>query len=252
MILKIKIRFLRKRLRRTAALIIFLKIQGVAAIAVIEAKRFAVDPASAKQQAFHTQNPSMPVLFSYQTAKRFTFGTINNGRNKKLPLFSRNVILRKIQTLRLEQTIVSYSIPEKYYKGRSGVCPGPYQKEARCRLRIRPLREANAKCLVVMATRTGKTDTIALYLKRLFRAGLANRALFWRIALILGVQTKEVFDEILKDYPSKLLYGGKQRDESSIIISTLPTLCSQLSLFTSGYFDVIISDEAHRSIFWNL
>ena len=65
----------------------------------------------------------------------------------------------------------------------------------------------------------------------------------------LGVQTKEVFDEILKDYPSKLLYGGKQRDESSIIISTLPTLYSQLSLFTSGYFDVIVSDEAHRSIF---
>ena len=100
-----------------------------------------------------------------------------------------------------------------------------------------------------MATGTGKTDTIALYLKRLFEAGLANRALFLVDRIDLGVQTKEVFDEILKDYPSKLLYGGKQRDESSIIISTLPTLYSQLSLFTSGYFDVIISDEAHRSIF---
>lgn len=103
--------------------------------------------------------------------------------------------------------------------------------------------------LLVMATGTGKTDTIALYLKRLFEAGLANRALFLVDRIDLGVQTKEVFDEILKDYPSKLLYGGKQRDESSIIISTLPTLYSQLSLFTSGYFDVIISDEAHRSIF---
>ncbi|MDD5676299.1 MAG: DEAD/DEAH box helicase family protein, partial [Chitinivibrionales bacterium] len=105
------------------------------------------------------------------------------------------------------------------------------------------------KMLLVMATGTGKTDAIALYLKRLFEAGLINRALFLVDRIDLGVQTKEVFDEILKDYPSKLLYGGKQRDESSIIISTLPTLYSQLSLFTSGYFDVIISDEAHRSIF---
>jgi len=106
------------------------------------------------------------------------------------------------------------------------------------------------KMLLVMATGTGKTDTIALYLKRLFEAGLINRALFLVDRIDLGVQTQEVFDEILeKKYPTKLLYGGKQRDESSIIISTLPTLYSQLSLFTSGYFDVVISDEAHRAIF---
>ena len=57
------------------------------AIAVIEAKRFLLIRLPPNNRLFHTQNPSMPVLFSYQTAKRFTFGTINIGRNKKLPLF---------------------------------------------------------------------------------------------------------------------------------------------------------------------
>ncbi|MDZ7586519.1 MAG: DEAD/DEAH box helicase family protein, partial [Patescibacteria group bacterium] len=67
--------------------------------------------------------------------------------------------------------------------------------------------------------------------------------------IALGQQAKDVFDEILTEYSSKLLYGGRLKDESSIIISTLPTIYSQLSQFTSGYFDIVISDEAHRSIF---
>jgi len=105
------------------------------------------------------------------------------------------------------------------------------------------------RMLLVMATGTGKTDTIALYLKRLFESGMVNRVLFLVDRIQLGIQTKEVFDEILSDYPSTLLYGGKQKDESSIVISTLQTLYSQLPEFTSGYFDVVISDEAHRAIF---
>lgn len=219
------------------------------AIAVIEAKRFSVDPASAKQQALsYAESINANFIFLSNGEEIYFWDYKYRSEQKVITFFSQRD-LEKIQTLRLEQKSLSViSIPEKYYKGGEWRSPRPYQKDA-MQIMDKAIEGGKRKMLLVMATGTGKTDTIALYLKRLFEAGLANRALFLVDRIDLGVQTKEVFDEILKDYPSKLLYGGKQRDESSIIISTLPTLYSQLSLFTSGYFDVIISDEAHRSIF---
>jgi len=219
------------------------------AIAVIEAKRFSVDPGSAKQQALaYAESISAGFIF-LSNGEEIYFWDYKYRPEQKVATFYSQRDLEKIQTLRLEQKPLSViSIPEKYFKGGEWRTPRPYQKEA-MQIMDKALAGGKRKMLLVMATGTGKTDAIALYLKRLFEAGIVNRALFLVDRIDLGVQTKEVFDEILQDYPSKLLYGGKQRDESSIIISTLPTLYSQLSLFTSGYFDVIISDEAHRSIF---
>jgi len=219
------------------------------AIAVVEAKRFSVDPVAAKQQAL-----------SYAEDGKIEFIFLSNGEDiylwdykhrpeQKISTFYSQRDLEKLQTLRLDQKpLSSIAIPDKYFKGGEWREPRPYQKEAMI-VMDKALENKKRKMLLVMATGTGKTDTIALYLKRLFESGQINRALFLVDRIDLGQQTKEVFDEILKDYPSKLLYGGKQKDESSIIISTLPTLYSQLSQFTSGYFDIVISDEAHRSIF---
>ena len=217
-------------------------------IAVIEAKRFSVDPASAKQQALSYAESIKAEFIFLSNGEEIYFWDYKYRSEQKVATFYSQRDLEKIQNLRLEQKSISViPIPEKYFKGGEWRIPRPYQKEA-MQIMDKALEGGKRKMLLVMATGTGKTDVIALYLKRLFEAGLVNRALFLVDRIDLGVQAKEVFDEILKDYPSKLLYGGKQRDESSIIISTLPTLYSQLSLFTSGYFDVIVSDEAHRSI----
>jgi len=219
------------------------------AIAVIEAKRFSIDPASAKQQALSYAESIKAEFIFLSNGEEIYFWDYKSRPEQKVATFYSQRDLEKIQNLRLEQKSISViPIPEKYFKGGEWRMPRPYQKEA-MQIMDKALEGGKRKILLVMATGTGKTDVIALYLKRLFEAGLVNRALFLVDRIDLGIQAKEVFDEILKDYPSKLLYGGKQRDESSIIISTLPTLYSQLSLFTSGYFDVVISDEAHRSIF---
>lgn len=219
------------------------------ALAVIEAKRFSVDPNSAKQQALAYAESIKADFIFLSNGEEIYYWDYKYRPEQKVATFFSQRDLEKTQTLRLEQKPLSViPIPDKYFKGGDWRSPRPYQKEA-MQIMDKAIEGGKRKMLLVMATGTGKTDTIALYLKRLFEAGLVNRALFLIDRIDLGVQTKEVFDEILKDYPSKLLYGGKQKDESSIIISTLPTLYSQLSLFTSGYFDVIISDEAHRSIF---
>jgi len=219
------------------------------AIAVIEAKRFSVDPASAKQQALSYAESINAAFIFLSNGEEIYFWDYKNRSEQKVATFFSQRDLEKIQTLRLEQKPLSViPIPEKYFKGGEWRTPRPYQKEA-MQVMDKTIEGGKRKMLLVMATGTGKTDTIALYLKRLFDAGIANRALFLVDRIPLGVQTKEVFDEILKDHSSTLLYGGRPKDESEIVISTLQTLYSQLPSLTSGYFDVVISDESHRAIF---
>ncbi len=219
------------------------------AIAVIEAKRFSVDPASAKQQALSYAESINAGFIFLSNGEEVYFWDYKYRPEQKVATFYSQRDLEKIQNLRLEQKPISViPIPEKYFKGGEWRMPRPYQKEA-IHIMDKALEGGKRKMLLVMATGTGKTDTIALYLKRLFDAGIVNRALFLVDRIPLGVQTKEVFDEILNDHSSTLLYGGKPKDESEIVISTLQTLYSQLPSLTSGYFDVIISDEAHRTIF---
>jgi len=218
-------------------------------IAVVEAKRFSVDPASAKQQALQYAESIKAEFIFLSNGEEIYFWDYKQRPEQKVATFYSQRDLEKIQNLCLEQKPISViPIPERYFKGGEWRSPRPYQKEA-IHIMDKALMGGKRKMLLVMATGTGKTDTIALYLKRLFDAGIVNRALFLVDRIPLGVQTKEVFDEILKDHSSALLYGGKPKDESEIVISTLQTLYSQLPSLTSGYFDVIISDEAHRTIF---
>jgi len=219
------------------------------ALAIIEAKRFSVDPTSAKEQALRYAEEMKVGFIFLSNGEEIYFWDYKHRPEQKVATFFSQRDLEKTQTLRLERKPLSViPIPDKYFKGGEWRSPRPYQREA-MHIMDKAIEGGKRKMLLVMATGTGKTDTIAIYLKRLFEAGLVNRALFLVDRIDLGVQAKEVFDDILRDYPSALLYGGKQRDESSIIVSTLPTLYSQLGAFTSGYFDVVISDEAHRSIF---
>ncbi len=219
------------------------------AMAVVEAKRFSVDPISAKQQALAYANSVNADFVFLANGEEIYFWDYKYRPEQKVATFFSQRDLERTQTLRLDQKQISViPIPERYFKDGEWRIPRPYQKEA-MQIMDKALEGGKRKMLLVMATGTGKTDTIALYLKRLFEAGLVNRALFLVDRIALGDQAKYVFDEILNEYSCKLLYGGRLKDESSIIISTLPTLYSQLSQFTSGYFDIVISDEAHRSIF---
>ncbi|MBI2644249.1 MAG: DEAD/DEAH box helicase family protein [Candidatus Wildermuthbacteria bacterium] len=218
-------------------------------IAIIEAKRFSVDPVAAKQQALEYAEATNTDFIFLSNGEDIYFWDYKYRPEQKVATFFSQRDLEKLQTQRLEQKPVSaIPIPEKYFKGGEWREPRQYQKEAMI-VMDKSLENGKRKMLLLMATGTGKTDTVALYLKRLFEAGVARRVLFLVDRIDLGQQAQDAFGDILADYPSKLLYGGRESDESSIIISTLPTIYSQLSNFTSGYFDVVVSDEAHRGIY---
>lgn len=182
-----------------------LKDSRARAVAVIEAKRFSVDPVSAKQQALAYAELINAGFIFLSNGEEIYFWDYKYRPEQKVTTFYSQRDLEKIQTLRLERKPLSIiPMPEKYFKGGEWRMPRPYQKEA-MHIMDKALAGGKRKMLLVMATGTGKTDTIALYLKRLFDAGIVSRALFLVDRIPLGVQTKEVFDEILNDYSSALL-----------------------------------------------
>jgi len=105
--------------------------------------------------------------------------------------------------------------------------------------------------LFEMATGTGKTLTIAMLLKRWLQAAVISRVLFLVDRIELAKQAKETFDEYLRDWPSVILYGGKRSLEGQIVVGTLDTIASQLggNGFGHAYFDLVVTDECHRSIY---
>jgi type I restriction enzyme R subunit len=218
-------------------------------LAVIEAKRFSVDPESGKQQALEYAGSFRVDFIFLSNGEDIYFWDYKKRPEQKVMTFFSQTDLEKILFLRKSRKPLSViPIPDKVFvQGRSRDIR-PYQKEA-IQAMDTAIESGKRKMLVIMATGTGKTLTIALQIKRMFDAHLIERVLFLVDRIELGKQAQNTFNDYLKEYPIELLYGGKQKKESSIIIGTLPTIYSQLRNFTSGYFDLVISDEAHRSIY---
>jgi type I restriction enzyme R subunit len=218
-------------------------------LAVIEAKRFSIDPETAKSQALSYAKDLGCEFIFLTNGEDIYFWDYNYRPEQKVITFFSQKDLEKLLILRKSRKPLSMiPIPDKIFVQGDTKEIRSYQKEA-IRAIDQAIESGKRKMLVVMATGTGKTLNIAIQIKRMIEAGLIERVLFLVDRIELGKQAQDTFNDYLKEYPSELLYGGKQKKESSIIIGTLPTIYSQLQNFTSGYFDLVISDEAHRSIY---
>ena len=218
-------------------------------IGIIEAKRFSIDPISGKQQALeYAKDLGIDFIF-LSNGEDIYFWDYKYRPEQKVATFFSQRDLEKFLVLRKSRKSLSIiPIPEKAFVQGETKEIRPCQKEA-IQAMGRTIEEGKREMLMAMATGIGKTLTIAIQIKRMFEAGLIERVLFLVDRIELGKQAQDTFNDYLKEYPSELLYGGRQKRESSIIIATLPTIYSQLQSFTSGYFDLVISDEAHRSIY---
>lgn len=107
------------------------------------------------------------------------------------------------------------------------------------------------KMLVEMATGTGKTRTAAALFKRLFDANWVKRALFVVDRNTLAKQTEDALAEHLPHLSSYRVprAGRRFQVEKDITIVTLQTLVNEYANYSAGYFDMIIVDECHRSIY---
>ena len=112
------------------------------------------------------------------------------------------------------------------------------------------IERGRRKLLVEMATGTGKTRTAAALIKRLFEAGRVTRVLFLVDRITLASQTEDAFTDHLRalSRPTSCAHGRGIRAKR-VTITTLQTMINEYSRLSAGYFDLIITDECHRSIY---
>ena len=131
-----------------------------------------------------------------------------------------------------------------------------YQVRAIHRLQ-RAVRDGRDRFLFEMATGTGKTLVAAAVIKLFLRTGNARRVLFLvdRLELEDQAASKSFVPYLARDFDA-VIYKEKRDDwrRAHIVVSTVQALLfnnKYQSLFSPTDFDLVISDEAHRSISGN-
>ena len=213
-------------------------------MAVVEAKRASVDPITAQDQGIH-----------YATLLDVPFVFLSNGEEVRFLDRSRDAHAREIATFYsqddLERRIAARSLRRALADvpiDRRIVDRG-YQIDCIEALSAEVTR-GRRKLLVEMATGTGKTRTAAAFIERLFEAGAVTRVLFLVDRIALAAQAEDAFTDHLRDYPCHVLRPGRGFDRAKrITIATLQTMVAEYGGLSSGYFDLVITDECHRSIY---
>lgn len=128
----------------------------------------------------------------------------------------------------------------------------PYQKKAIATLQS-AVKEGKDRFLFEMATGTGKTLTSAAVIKLFLRTGNARRVLFLVDRLELEDQADKAFKKVLNNDYKSVIYKENRSDwrRAEIVVTTVQSLLfnnKYQQLFSPTDFDLVISDEAHRSI----
>lgn len=146
----------------------------------------------------------------------------------------------------------------------TSVIERPYQLEAVKRVaetlvttHSNTLKGKNRKALLVMATGSGKTRTAAAIVDMFTKCNWAKRILFLADRNALVTQAKNAFKEHLPHLSAVDLTKEKEELGTRVVFSTYPTILNKIDAIKNedarfygiGHFDVIIIDEAHRSVY---
>lgn len=226
-----------------------LRSQSGKPLAIIEAKRTAIEPYTAKQQALpYAKKIGSPFIFLTNGDLIYFWDYTNDDARIVNSFFSRRDLERVIEMRSTRKPLATVEIPEYYLRQGETRQVRPYQREAMQAL-DHALELGKRRFLIELPTGTGKTDLICLYLKRIFQAGRAERILFLVDREQLAKQALEAVQDILNQYSSYWLRPGLVKQEQQITVCLLQTMISRYKEYTSGYFDVVIADECHRSIY---
>ena len=218
-------------------------------LAIIEAKRTAIEPYSAKQQALpYAKTIGAPFIFLTNGELIYFWDYLNDDARIVNSFFSRRDLERLVEMRATRKPLATIEIPEYYLRQGETRRVRDYQTEA-MRALDHALELGKRRFLMELPTGTGKTDLIGLYLKRLIQAGRAERILFLVDREQLAKQALEAIQDILSQYSSYWLRPGMVRQEMQITVCLLQTMISRYTEYTSGYFDVVVADECHRSIY---
>lgn len=213
-------------------------------LAIVEAKKAAINPAEAEAQArSYAQQLNAPYIFLANGDEiRFWDWQREAFPRSIKTFFSQGDLERRAATMQVKRDPLTVPIDRH-------IVERDYQIDCIDTL-CREIGNGRRKLLVEMATGTGKTRTAAAFIKRLFEASAVTRVLFLVDRIPLAKQTEDAFAEHLKEYPAYVLRAGRRfQDEKLITITTLQSMVNIYREYSAGYFDLVISDECHRSIY---
>jgi type I restriction enzyme, R subunit len=214
------------------------------ALAVIEAKKAAINPAEADAQGKgYAEQLGVPYVFLANGDEiRFWEWQREAFPRPIKTFFSQSDLERRAATAQVKRDPLTVAIDRR-------IVERDYQTDCIDAL-CKEIGAGRRKLLVEMATGTGKTRTAAAFIKRLFEANAVTRVLFLVDRIPLATQTEDTIVEHLKDFPAYVLRAGRRfQDEKRITITTLQSMVNTYREYSAGYFDLVISDECHRSIY---
>lgn len=233
-------------------------------LALIEAKRTTKDIEIGKHQAslyanclekMHGQRPIIFYTNGYET--KIWEDTFYSSPRRVYGFYTKEELQWLIQKRSTIKDIRKATI-------NTAIANRPYQFEAINRVAETFVTDgANGLCgnkrraLLVMATGSGKTRTAAALVDVLFKNNWVKRVLFLADRNALVRQAKNNFSEYLPDLSSIDLTEEKENDTTRLVFSTYPSMMNKIDnvrnaeerFYGVGHFDLIIVDEAHRSIY---
>ena len=233
-------------------------------LALIEAKRTTKDVEIGKHQAtlyanclekMHGQRPIIFYTNGYET--KIWEDTFYSSPRRVYGFYTKEELQWLIQKRGTIKDIRKATI-------NTAIANRPYQFEAINRVAETFVADgSNGLCgnkrraLLVMATGSGKTRTAAALVDVLFKNNWVKRVLFLADRNALVRQAKNNFSEYLPDLSSIDLTEEKENDTTRLVFSTYPSMMNRIDsirnaeerFYGVGHFDLIIVDEAHRSIY---
>ena len=155
------------------------------------------------------------------------------------------------------QDSLEYLIYQRQYRVKAleqnnpdlAIADRPYQIEA-IKTVAAHFQKQRRKALVIQATGTGKTRVAIALAELLLRASWAKRVLFLCDRKELRVQADDAFKQNLPSEPRCVIGETNKIDQTArIYIATYPGMMNRFAQLDVGYFDLIIADESHRSIY---
>ena len=213
-------------------------------LAIVEAKRESINAADAREQGrSNAEQANVPFVFLANGNEIFFWDWQREAHPRPVRTFFSQADLERRAAL-LQMRVDPLTVPiDKRIAGRD------YQMDCNNTI-CREINLGRRKMLIEMATGTGKTRTAVSLIKRLFAANVVTRVLFLVDRIPLALQTEDAFTEHMKELPCYVLRTGRRfQDEQRITITTLQSMVNIYHQYSSGYFDLIITDECHRSIY---
>jgi type I restriction enzyme R subunit len=218
-------------------------------LAVVEAKKTAKDARIGAEQAriyavcLEKETGQRPVIFYTNGIDIFIWDDAQGYTPRKVYGFYSKDSLDYLLEKRREKKSLAATAPNVAIAGRM------YQLEAIKRVTER-FEQKFRRALLVQATGTGKTRVAVSLCDLLSEAGWAKRILFLCDRRALRKQANNAFKEFLPGAPRIIVDRTTSSERSKrVYLATYPAMMQCFETFDVGFFDLIIFDESHRSIY---